>query len=584
MTAEQAVQVPPLSTPELPDGAPDQVRITDQALAASDAVTLFVERARAVCPDFALTPANGTAVARICRRLDGIPLALELAAVRLRSMSAEQILERLDDRFRLLARGNRAAASRHQTLQALIDWSYELCTAAEQALWQRTSVFSGGFELAAAEQVCAGDDIMSEDVLDLMDALVDKSILSAERNGHLRYRMLESIRQYASDRLTATGQQVVLQRRHRDYFEQVAGAAHSHWFGPDQVAWQARLRREDANMRTALEFCLAEPGQAQHALTIADDVWLYFHGGHVSEGRRWYERSLALATEPTAARAAALWANGLMAINQIDFPAARHLLGESRALAEALGDRQNHATAETWSGWLAMNEGDLPRATTHLERALAEHLALHDTTAAALDQQFMAKVVLESGDAARAVPLFEQSRDASQAQGNLWLWSWALIQLGRAAWQLGDRQRARELIVEGLRLKVQLDDRLATGYSLELLAWVTATDDPERAARLLGEAQGVLQAVGATGLPYLHADHQEFTAHLRATLGEQTLTALFDRGAALTFDEAVADALRDETARSKGAEARQARKRRRCPGPHRRTFHRSPGANSRSRR
>ncbi|GAA4260952.1 LuxR C-terminal-related transcriptional regulator [Dactylosporangium darangshiense] len=307
-------------------------------------------------------------------------------------------------------------------------------------------------------------------------------------------------------------------------------------------------------MRAALEFCLTEPGQAQHALTISDDVWLYFHGGHVSEGRRWYERSLALATEPTPARAAALWANGLMAINQTDFPAARRLLGESRALAEALGDRSNHATAEAWSGWLAMNEGDLPEATAHLERARAEHLALHDTTAAALDQQFMAKVVLESGDAARAVPLFEHSRDASRAQGNLWLWSWALIQLGRAVWQLGDRQRARKLIVEGLRLKVQLDDRLATGYSLELLAWVIATDDPERAARLLGRARGVLQAVGATGLPYLRADHQECTAHLRATLGEHALTKLIDRGAALTFDEAVAEALQDEAARSTGAE------------------------------
>ncbi|GAA4260954.1 hypothetical protein GCM10022255_091660 [Dactylosporangium darangshiense] len=192
------MRVPPLPTPELPGGTPDKVWISDQALAASDAVTLFVERARAVRPDFALTPANGTTVARICRRLDGIPLALELAAVRLRAMSVEQVLERLDDRFRLLAHGNRAAASRQQTLQALIDWSYDLCTAPEQALWQRASVFSGGFELAAAEQVCAGEGIMAEDVLDLVDALVDKSILSVERHSDPRYRMLESIRSTAA--------------------------------------------------------------------------------------------------------------------------------------------------------------------------------------------------------------------------------------------------------------------------------------------------------------------------------------------------------------------------------------------------
>jgi non-specific serine/threonine protein kinase len=272
MAAERSWRVPPLPTPELPElpgGVPDGVRVPARVLACSEAVTLFVERTRAVCPDFAVTPANGTVVARICRRLDGIPLALELAAVRLRAMSEEQILDRLDDRFQLLTRGNRAGVSRQQTLRALIDWSYEHCTEPERALWERASVFSGGFDLAAAEQVCAGEGIPCGDVLDLMDALVDKSIISVDRDGQARYRMLETIRQYAHDRLAASGQLAVLRRRHRDHYQKLARTACSQWFGPDQIAWRVRLRREHANLCAALEFCLTEPGQAQQALTIA---------------------------------------------------------------------------------------------------------------------------------------------------------------------------------------------------------------------------------------------------------------------------------------------------------------------------
>ncbi|WP_432993561.1 ATP-binding protein [Dactylosporangium sp. CA-233914] len=550
MAAEQSWRVPPLPTPELPEGAPDGAQVPAQVLAGSEAVTLFGERARAVRPDFAVTPANGMAVARICRRLDGIPLALELAAVRLLAISEEQILQRLDDRFRLLTQGNRAAVSRQQTLRALIDWSYEHCTASEQALWERASVFSGGFELAAAEQVCAGGNIASEDVLDLVDALVDKSILSVERDGRNRYWMLETIRQYAQDRLTASGQQSVLRRRHRDYYQRLARTARSHWFGPgqiDQIAWLARLRGEHANLRAALEFCLTEPGQAQQALTIAADLWFFFHSGHVSEGRQWYERALALATEPVPARAAALCANSLMAISQIDFPAARRMLGESRALAEALGDRSSLAVAGTWSGWLAMNEGHLHSAVAYLEQALAAHLALGDVMGAVLDQHFLALAALESDDVDRAMALFEKCRTASEAHGDLWVSSWVLLHMGRAAWRLGDHQRARASITECLRIKIRLDERLAIGHCLEHLAWLTAPDDPERAARLLGAAHGVLHAIGAAVLSYLRADHDRCIADLRAALGEERFAAVFECAAALRFDEAVAEALLDES-------------------------------------
>jgi predicted ATPase/DNA-binding CsgD family transcriptional regulator len=562
MAAEQCWRVPALPTPDLPeppaggqpDGWHDAARVSAQELARSEAVALFVERAQAVRAGFAVSPANGTAVARICRRLDGIPLALELAAVRLRAMSEQQILDRLDDRFALLAKGDRAAASRQQTLQALIDWSYEHCTAPERALWQRASVFAGGFELTAAEQVCACDGITSGQVLDLVDALADKSVLSVDRDGEPRYRMLETIRQYGRDRLTASGQRSLLQRQHRDYYEQLARTARSQWFGPDQVAWHARLRREHANLRAALEYCLTEPGQAQAALSIAADIWFYFISGHVGEGRWWYDRALPLATGPSPARAAALWANGLMAASQGDYHTAGPMLRESRALAEALGDRPNNATADTLLGMLAMNEGDLNSAVTLLEQAHAEHLALGDVMAE-FSQHLLAVALSLSGDAVRAMALFQQCVATSEARGELWLRSWALVQSGRAAWQLGDHHRAAASLAEGLQIKVQLDDRLGIGHCLEFLAWLTAAGHPERAARLLGAAHCVLQAIGVSVFPYLRTDHDRCAAALRAGLGEKTFTALFDRGKALSQDEAIADALPDKTARTQAAAA-----------------------------
>ncbi|MFI6602561.1 ATP-binding protein [Nonomuraea sp. NPDC050536] len=542
IAGEQTWAVPSLSVPN-----PDEAR-TEQAWARSEAVSLFVERARSVRPGFALTPHNAQAVVRISQRLDGIPLALELAAVRLRVLSVEQILQRLDDRFRLLTGGGPAAVPRHQTLRALIDWSYDLCTDVERALWEQASVFAGGFDLEAVEQVCTREGVIAADeVLDLVDALVDKSILTAwHGNSQVRYRMLESLRQYAFDKLADADQLTEQRRRHRDYFQELTGRAGREWFGPDQLVWSARLRREHANLQAALEFCLTEPGQAQAALAMAADISAFFESGHLSEGRHWLGRALSLAPEPTHARAAALWVAATLANLQGDIPEAQRLLTECRELAVRLGDRSRAAAADSIAGWGAMCEGDVATAVALLERALAEHTAVGDAEQITNDQIILTVACYLAGDADRAIALCEECLAVSQAHGDLWHRSWALLYFSWVMWREGDHQRAGLLAAECLRIDRALDDRVDIGHCLEILAWVAVAEQPERAARLLGAAQATMAAVGAPLYPFVRPDHDSCTAAAREALHDGMFTALFEAGAALTIEQATAEALNEE--------------------------------------
>ena len=249
---------------------------------------MFAERVGQVVPGFAVTEANRAAVAEICHRLDGLPLAIELAAARTRVLSPEQIQARLGDRLGLLTRGSRTKPARQQTLRASIDWSYELCSQAERLLWARLSVFAGGFELDAAEGICADDRLAAEDVLDLLAALVDKSVLIAEHgeSGGVRYRLPETLREYGQERLQESGEHTALRRRHRDWYEQLARQADIDWLSRQTADRVARLFREHANVRAAQDFCQAEPGEAEAGLRIAMHVWLfyYFDGGYRQRG------------------------------------------------------------------------------------------------------------------------------------------------------------------------------------------------------------------------------------------------------------------------------------------------------------
>ena len=295
---EAVMRVPPLTVPN-PGREPPPA-----GLPHYDAVTLFAQRATAAVTGFEVTADNAATVTRICARLDGLPLAIELAAARLRAMSPEQILQRLTDRYALLTRGSRGAPTRQQTLRWSIDWSYELCTAEEQQLWARLSVFAGNFELDAAEEVSM-DDVDPDRRLDIVASLVDKSILLREESGNaVRFRMLDTLRDYGRDKLEQAGDYPGLRLRHRNWYRKLALDAEAGWISPQQVSWLVRLDRELPNLREAMEFSLSEPGtaSAEAGLQIATALFpFWLSRGLLSEGRRWLDRALAQREEQSPA-------------------------------------------------------------------------------------------------------------------------------------------------------------------------------------------------------------------------------------------------------------------------------------------
>src|SRR6516225_8323 len=311
ITGETVLAVPPLAAPEA------WRLLTVAELTRFPAAGLFTERAAQVVPGFAVTEADMAAVAGICRRLEGLPLAIELAAARLPVLSPEQIDARLGDRLGLLTQGSRTWPARQQTLRASVGWSYELCSPAERLLWTRLSVFNGGCELDAAEGICADHRLAAGEVLDLLAALAGKSILiAAHRKGVARYRLPETLREYGQERLHESGEYTALRRRHRDWHEQLARQANTDWLSPQIAGLTARLHREHANVNAAQDFCQAEPGEAEAGLRIAIHVWLFYYwsAGHISEGRYRLGQALAEAGEPTVWRARGLLLAGFLAV------------------------------------------------------------------------------------------------------------------------------------------------------------------------------------------------------------------------------------------------------------------------------
>ena len=491
VAGEQMLAVPPLSVPE------EDVASVD-AVARCDATVLFADRASDIEPGFVVTAENYGLVARLCRRLDGIPLAIELAAVWLRALSVQEILDRLDDRFRLLTRGSRAALPRHQTLRATIDWSYQLCSERERVLWARLSVFAGGCDIEAVEAVCTGEGIGSEDVLALLAGLVDKSIVLPQEHGgvRMRYRMLETVRQYGKEHLVSSGEQATIRGRHRDYFRGLTARANVEWFSPSQLDWYTRLQLERPNMQVALDFCLATPGGVPVAMEMLVQPWTYWLvSGSLGEARHWLDRTIAVAQEPNGALANALAWNAWWALLQGDSAAALAMLDESRAIGERLGDAAALARVSSVPGRATLFQGDHEHAVVLLQEALAYYRA-HDhleDTWLCIYQLSQAEALL--GDADRVSRFGEQCMEIAKAHGAQAHLSYGMWVAALGAWIRGDLRRTHALILDALEIKRPFNDLFGTAVCFEVLAWATAAEGAsERASRLLGAAADALAA------------------------------------------------------------------------------------------
>jgi non-specific serine/threonine protein kinase len=548
-------------------------------------------------PSFRVTPENAPAVADVCRRLEGIPLAIELAAARVKALPVETLHERLDDMFRLLIRGNRTALPRHQTLRALIDWSYDLLSASEQALLRRLSVFAGGWTLEAAEAVCgdfgswildfglpakskAPDDrtplsdpiqnpnaqrapeIQNGEVLDLLTSLVDKSLVQYQPGDReARYRLLETVRQYARDRLLEVGEAEAVRGRHAEHFLHLAERAEPELRGPDQGLWAERLEAEHDNLRAAFTWLGAEEERAhvaqarslpsaggQARLTCA--LWhFWFRRGYFREGRQWAEEARSRGRHaPAPLRARVLDMGGRAACYMGDYPAADALLEESIALARAAGEKRVAAFSLFHWALVAIGQGEYARATARAQEALTLAREVDDPWLRALPLAALGRAELHQGDAVAARCLFDEHLAVSFSTRDGWLIARATAHLGAVALAQGEREEARALYREALLRSQEVADQRAMAGDLCGLAAVSAPGEPERAARLFGAAEVLRQAMGS---PYLAqmidpVGYDEHVAALRARLDAETFAAAWAEGRAMTLAQAMRLALEEE--------------------------------------
>ncbi|SED00027.1 Predicted ATPase [Streptomyces sp. 3213] len=488
-------------------------------------------------------------VRELCRRLDGIPLAVELAAGRLRALSAGELLARFDDRFRLLAGGRRDALPRHQTLRTAIGWSHELCTPEERLLWARLSVFAGRFDLEAAEYVCGGEGLPSDGVLDVLSELLAQSVVVRElTQTGVRYRMLDTIRAYGADWLEATGDAARLRRRHRDWYLGLATWCELDWFSPRQGEVAARVEAELPNLRGALEYCLTEPDETHLGQYLAGSLWFYWAGcGRLSEGRHWLEQAVQLDSDNDQSRLKALWVLGYVAILQGDTVPALAALQECREEADQAANPTAVAYAEHRTGCLALVTDDMPRAETLLRSALDRYQQIGELNSNVLMGQVeLAMARAFQGDLADAVKLCEDVRRVCEDHGERWTRSYALYVLAYVAWSEGRLPLARDLLADCLGSAHGFRDLLGSVLAVELLALVTAAEgDAAEAALLQGAAGGMWPSVGLPlfGSAYYNAPHELCEAMARERLGDGPYEERVREGARLGREAAVARAL-----------------------------------------
>ena len=548
---EAVLRVPPLGVPD-----PEQTPAL-RGLPKYDAVSLFAERAAAAVPGFALTEDNAETIAGICHRLDGLPLAIELAAARLRAISPEQILSRLTDQFALLTHGSRDAPTRQQTLRWCVDWSFDLCTAREQLIWKRTAVFAGSFELDAAQQVC-GNDMNPDELLNTLTSLIDKSILIREEHGtEVRFRMLETLRVYGYDKLEQTGELLDLRRRHLDWYEQLALDAEAQWISDRQLHWIARLKDEQPNLREALEFSTDNDPRSGRR-TAAALFWFWVSQGLYNEGRHWYGQLLDRRSgRPTLDWFKCLNSASVMAFAQGDFGAGAVFTDEARTLSANNDDPLTLAFVAFADGIRALYEGDLTHAANRLETALVEFGERGERTVEIAALYPLGLVYDLSGLTEQAIDRHERVLSITQRCGETVYRSYSLWAMGITVWRQGDVDRSIQLFEQSLELSRLVRSPRYAAACLEALAWIACErHEPQRAATLLGAAEQLAQSIGTSSVMYskLVEYQQDCEQKTRTELGNTAYASAHRTGEQLGFDAAITYALHAQMPHNSGTD------------------------------
>jgi predicted ATPase/DNA-binding winged helix-turn-helix (wHTH) protein len=546
MTGELTWRVPTLTVPGANEAS------TPTAVSVYEGVRLFVERAKLARPDFELTPKNVSYVASICVRLDGMPLAIELAAPRLRSMSIGELSQRLDQRFALLTDGSRASPPRHRTLRSTIDWSYDLLTEHEQAMMRRLSVFAGGWTLASAERVCAGDGIDASAIIDQLTWLVDKSlVVTDEQAGATRYRVLETVRQYALDRLRERDEEALWRARHVACFLSLAETFSTEFGGPQRQMWLARIASEHDNLRAALAWSAeSSPMEGLRLAAAMDQFWRI--RGHLAEGRQWLARLLDAAPteQPTRERAAGLFAVALLASMQGDHAAGKRQLNESLTLSREIDDPNGVARVLSGLAWVSIVQGDYPEAEALAREAVAAMRATGKRLNLSFSLDYLAIALHEQGQWAAAREFYEQALVAARELGTPWEIGDALNAIAWAECDEGHCDLALTHFAEGIGILHRLGNPPGVMASLEGLACLAAaTAAPRRAARLWGAAEALRQEIGGARAVHMNVAYERHVQPVRATLTTEAFDQAWNEGRAMSLDDAVRYALDRTTGR-----------------------------------
>ena len=534
VAGEVRMVVPPMSLP----GDKDEISV--QQLLGSDAVWLLSERAAAVVPGFTVDARNAAAVLDLCRRLDGIPLALELAAVRLGSLSLDQLNQGLASELSILGAGDRGAEYRQQTLEATIGWSYGLLSEQERLLWARLSVFAGGFEEDAVIEVCSGPGVPAARIADLLGALTDKSILKRQLVGSsARYWLLDTLRQYGQWRLRELGEETTTLKRHLGWIGVLAKSIGA--WDDRQVEAFARIADERDNVWAALDFCSREPDEVAAAAGAAHDMMTFWAcRGPFSDVRRVLTSLAETAPQRSLARAWLLWVAAVMAHRENDYRACAALCDASRQIGTELRDVELAAWSLLVGAIPLWADGDLTGARQRLESALMLAEAMQVEHVELDARSTLCGVLAAAGELDRAIELGEQAIAMSMRLGELWVRGFALNYLGQATWLRGDRPRGEALAREAATCKYALDDRNGLAIVLETLAWMAAElGQHQRAAQLLGAAERVRHETAQTLIELFRTQHERSQSTAVQGLGLKSFEVAFTRGRSMTISQAV---------------------------------------------